>query len=748
MKKTLTIACLVCCASFLNAQIQYGGTPINWNSKSSLDMEIPTMVMPSLDMNTINAEDAVVDQYKETPYRFGFDHDVNYNFFEIASNIERKNGDKVWRMGINCPKATSINFLFGEFYLPEGGELFIWNQDRTEFLGSFTNANNKEFGSLAIGLIHDDNIVIEYVESAETLNQALLSISQISHGYRPVLNKWEEDKGPFGTSGSCNMNVNCPDGADWEAEKRGVALILNGGNAHCTGSLINNTDEDGAPYFLTAAHCDANEANWVFYFNHEYEGCANSGPALTSQSISGGVQQASTAPSDAHLVLLSSDVPADYDPYFNGWDNSGDPVSLGIGIHHPSGDVKKLAFDDDPLTITQYLGMTANDNFDHWRIELWERATTTEGGSSGSPLFDQDHRIIGQLHGGYANCANSIDDYYGAMHTSWSTLDEFLDPSGSGVSTLDGYGPYDITYANDAQAGTITGQPDGGCEPVPFEASFELKNNGTATLTAATITYSFNGAAQPTINWTGSLAQDEGEDIALGTFNTALGANSIEVNVATAVDDNSNNNTNAVDFEGGAADASGAASINIEILTDDYGAETTWELIAPNGTVVLDGGPYGNNELVSDDYTITSANEGCYEFILYDAFGDGICCGFGEGNYEVTDALGTVMLSGGEFAESVAGLVSMQASLSIDENDFSDAINVYPNPTENILNVRFGTIANYNMEVYNVVGELIMMTNSNGQRNVQLNVNDFASGMYFLQISGEGNNGVKTFTVK
>ncbi len=747
MKKLITITYLCLVAIVANAQIQHGGSPINWQSKTTAGMDIPFVKTAPLDMASIIAEDAVVDQYKETPYRFGVDVAVNYNFFEMAEAKTRKNGDKIWRMGIHCPDATSINFVFGEYNLPEGGELFVWNADRTKYIGSFTNGNNKEFGSLAIGLVHDDKVIIEYIEPASVSGQALLSISQISHGYRPVINKWEEEKGPFGNSGSCNMNVNCDDGNDWQEEKRGVALILNGGSAWCTGSLINTTANDGTPYFLTAAHCDATESAWVFYFNHEYAGCDDSGEAPTDQSVSGGTQVASTAPSDAHLVLLSSDVPSDYEPYFNGWDATGGAATLGIGIHHPAGDVKKLAFDDDPLTITEYLGATEGA-FDHWRIEEWERLTTTEGGSSGSPLFDQNHRIIGQLHGGYAACGNSIDDYYGAMHTSFPFLSEYLDPAETGNMTTDGYGPYDITYANDVQAGSITGMIIGGCSPEPFTAMFTLKNNGTNVLTAATITPSFNGTAQSVIEWTGSLAQDESEQINLGTFNTMSGSNNITVTVTTAVDDNANNNESSVSFDGAASEGTGAGTVNISLTTDDYGSETTWELKDGAGVVVLQGGPYDNNLDISESHEIVGGEAGCYEFTIFDSFGDGICCGFGTGSYSVSDMTGTVLFSGGEFAEASSHLFEMTTASGINESEFSRGITVYPNPVEETLNVVFAEQADYTIEVFNLMGELVFTTNNNNSLNLELDVTSYAAGMYILRINGESNIGIKTFTVK
>ena len=141
---------------------------------------------------------------------------------------------------------------------------FIWNQDRTQFLGSFTEANEKDWGFLPIGLLDDDQIVVEYQEPLAVHGQGDVSISQIVHGYRslllhpqsPAAN--EANMGPFGNSGACNINVNCPEGAEWQTPKKSVALITNGGFAVCSGALVNNTSEDGTPYFLTANHCLGN----------------------------------------------------------------------------------------------------------------------------------------------------------------------------------------------------------------------------------------------------------------------------------------------------------------------------------------------------------------------------------------------------------------------------------------------------------------------------------------------------------
>lgn len=494
--------------SMLNAQIAHEGEPFQWKIKTISLEDIPGVVTEKLDMAAIEAEDRVVDQYKETPYRFGIEHEVSIDVLAEGKFTLLKKGDKLWQYAITCPAATSVNLLFSQWHLPVGGQVTIWNADRTEFLGAYTHENNQEWGSLAVGVIHTDKIVVEYYEQAEVAEQARLEIGTIVHGYRAILNKWEVvEKGPYGNSGNCNMNVNCPDGSTWQNEKRGVALILNGGSAWCTGSLINNTAQDGTPYFLTAAHCNATESNWVFYFNHESATCTGTtGP--TNQSISGATQIASGTASDYHLIQLSSPVPSSYNPYYNGWDRSNSPVSTAVGIHHPSGDIKKISFDDDPLTKTNYSSNTVTSAGTHWRIEAWERNTTTEGGSSGSPLFDQNHRIIGQLHGGAAACGNTLSDWYGAFGNSWSGLSAYLDPLGTGAMTLNGLNGGGTTATcsdgiqNQGETGIDCGGPNcapcAGCTDVTInyntiEAGWGIWTDGgtdAARVTDATNSYS------------------------------------------------------------------------------------------------------------------------------------------------------------------------------------------------------------------------------------------------------------------
>ena len=422
-----------------SAQIPQGGAPWKWGEAVDVSA-IPVVTTATLDLDALAAEDAVTDQYKEAPWRFGVEREADIAIDEDGVWFEEK--DRwVWRMAIRCPGATGISLALSEFDVPEGAELYVWNAERTRFLGSFTSANEKEWGALALGLMDAEHIVVEYQEPTAVHGQGQVRIHQIVHGYRSLLLHPENpaanaSMGPFGSSGACNINVNCPEGADWQTQKKSVALITNGGFAVCTGALVNNTAEDGTPYFLTANHCLGTPNTWVYYFNHESSTCSGStGP--TNQSISGGTLLVNSGASDVALIQLSSTPPASYDVEYAGWDATGSTPTSAVGIHHPSGDVKKICFENN----APYTSSTGGAQV--WWIDAWESGVT-EPGSSGSPLFDQNQRIIGQLYGGAAACSGSVNngayDFYGRMDVSWGLgVSGYLDPLNTGTEVLDSY---------------------------------------------------------------------------------------------------------------------------------------------------------------------------------------------------------------------------------------------------------------------------------------------------------------------
>ena len=658
-----------------SAQITYGGSP--WP-----EGERPEAVtMPAIDRATLAAEDAVTDRYKETPWRFGVEHEMALNPVEHGVwTVER--GHRVWRLALAAEGATSLSLRFDTYRVPKGGQMFVYAADGSDVLGALDHRNMKEWGGLAVGVIAADEVVVEYRQPVSEVEMPELSIDQVVQGYRALSGWPHADRGPFGNSGQCNINVNCPEGATWATEKRSVALIVQGGYSVCTGNLLNNTANDGTPYFLTANHCLGNPGNWVYYFNHESATCTgNNGP--TNQSISGGTLLVNSGQSDVALIELSQTPPAGFNVQYVGWDASGVTPSSTVGIHHPSGDIKKICFDEDSPSQQNAGGAAV------WYISEWELGVT-EPGSSGSPLFDQNHRVIGQLYGGSAACAGSVNngqpDWYGRFDVSWGVgLSDYLDPAGTGTEVWDGYPDGAVTFTNDAGV-NITGSPEGvlcGAEQVTIEVT--LTNTGENTLTSCMLEYSINGGATQQQSWAGSLEPFETDVVTLPSFTSQGGTNTVEVTVTTpngVADENALNNTTTVEFT---SYEGPTFNYTLTLVLDEFGSETAWTL-KRLGQTLYEGGPYEdgtNGEVVTVDFCL---EEGCYIFRITDSYEDGMCCDFGDGSWTIKDPNGMVVDTGGEFGASEQIQFCADESLGLSDLE-GQTLQAYPVPTSNDVTV-------------------------------------------------------------
>jgi lysyl endopeptidase len=402
------------------AQESFGGQAIGLRPGIQLEPP-PVVVMPHVDAEALLAEDeARTASGVKGPYRFGFNHAVDLGLNNSGVWHELPNGDRVWRLSIECPQAFSINFEFHDYFIPEGGKVFVYNE--TEQIGAFTMQSSGGQESMGVTQLAGDRITIEYNEPAAVRGQGRLRVGQVTHAYRDILSF---AKG-LGDSGACNNNVICPEGDPWRAQIRSVAIITTGGSGLCTGQMINNCAQDGKPFFLTARHClpsNQNVSNWVYRFNWNSPSCPLNQNGPTNQTVSGSQLRVQSAGSDVALIEFNNPVPANYNAYYTGWDKSGVAPTSSTGIHHPSGDVKKISFDVNAAVSGTFSGAQC------WRILNWEDGTT-EGGSSGSGLWNQNGLLVGQLFGGQANCANNINDYYGKFSVSYSVLETWLGTCG------------------------------------------------------------------------------------------------------------------------------------------------------------------------------------------------------------------------------------------------------------------------------------------------------------------------------
>lgn len=434
---------------FLAAQVSTRELPPSQELQLSSEF-VPTVTMPEVDVESLLIEDESAP--KDEPFRFGYSMPVTLSLTNSGYWQDLPDGARLWRLNLQVPGALTVNLLYSRYFVPEGGKLFIYNADYEMVLGAFTSFNNKEHGEFSTAPVAGDLITVEYYEPAGAAGLSQISISDVIHGYRDFFGLSDRN---YGDSGACNNNVMCPVGEPWTDDIRSSAMIiLSGGTRLCSGALVNNVRQDFSQYFLTANHCLTGSVNsWIILFNYQSPGCNNQNGSVADY-VQGTTLRAANSHSDFALVELNEEIPPEYNVYYSGWSAIDTPPETPVGIHHPSGDIKKITFDYD-YGISS--GWNNNDG-SHWRIANWEDGTT-EGGSSGSPIYNSEHRIVGQLHGGQASCQNNINDYYGKIARSWdygtsasNRLRDWLDPDNTGALVLDGIDPnliYTLGDVND-----------------------------------------------------------------------------------------------------------------------------------------------------------------------------------------------------------------------------------------------------------------------------------------------------------
>lgn len=436
---------------------------------TQVEETLPTYAVAALDMDKITAED--IDRGKNGQFLTNgriVPVNINLNNSGIWSTLP--NGDRIWRIRILANQAKGIAPYFDNFYLPEGAFLHIYNDDKSMVLGAFTSINNQDSKMFATWPVTGDAIILEYYEPNSVYGSGVINLNEISYIYR-FEEKIEdrEENVPVLRNGSqsCEVDVACSESTGWSDQIRGVARIfVRVGNftGWCTGSLVNNTFNDCRPYFLTALHCGydnglastANFNQWVFRFNYQKSGCGT-GSKPAGNQVTGCAWRAHSNDaggdngSDFLLVEFNTTtINVAYNVYFNGWDRVNSTSNSGVGIHHPSGDVKKISTYSSNLVNATWGGPSGT----HWRVSWVATANghgVTEGGSSGSPIFRGSNKLLmGTLTGGSSFCTSPTSpDYYGKFSYHWESnpgagtnnaykLRPWLDPAGTNPNTLNG----------------------------------------------------------------------------------------------------------------------------------------------------------------------------------------------------------------------------------------------------------------------------------------------------------------------
>ena len=253
MKRATTKLVLTACALMAGAeaicQISTKEAPVSL-SYPKIEWDDNMVSLPPLDMSLIAMEDSL-DEINNVPPRFGYRHEVNLTLENSGKWTVLPTGDRLWRLKIHCPQATSINLLYDQWWLPDGAKYFVYDNACKNTLGAFTSKNNKgereEGRGFSTGLVFSDTVVLEYYEPQGVSADGIISISHVVHGYIG-LTPGSFPLG-FSASGHCQVDVNCEEGIPWYREKDAVAMILVHGNRNCSGALINSTENANEPLF-------------------------------------------------------------------------------------------------------------------------------------------------------------------------------------------------------------------------------------------------------------------------------------------------------------------------------------------------------------------------------------------------------------------------------------------------------------------------------------------------------------------
>jgi len=519
-----------------------------------------------------------------------------------------ENGMLIWRLRLSSEGAKASALYFDKFDIPLGAAVYVYTSDKKIVDGPYYRSDNPEGTEYMIGNILGDDITIEYVAPLTKSIDGKISsdssipninIGEFGYVYRGEGGFEVGQRGPFGSSESCEVNINCSVGANWRIQQRGVARIyvVEGWSAgYCTGTLINNTSNDGTPYFLTADHCgpDATTSNfnqWKFRFNYEASGCTNpsSESSINYSDFTGCTKVAegsNNGGSDFYLLRLknfTTQNAINIGAIYNGWDRSATaPTGGGAGIHHPAGDIKKISFFTSTPTTATYNGgssMTGASNA-HWKIN-WvnsgEKTGVTEGGSSGSPIFNSSGRVFGTLSGGASTCSASSSsryDLYGKMSFHWENsangttdaykLKPWLDPNNTGATTCDYYDP-----ANSTPTNTLTVSPTS----LSYTANGESK---TVTVTSNTSWTATSSASWLTISPTSG--SNNGTFTAVASANTSTSQRSATITVSA-------NGVSSRTISVTQAGTSGTTSV----FTYDFESCTAWAVDAFSPCSTYDG---------------------------------------------------------------------------------------------------------------------------------------------------------------
>jgi len=358
-------------------------------------------------------------------------------------------GSRVSTVELRSTAATAVRLSMVPGSLPKGVTVAVYGTLMPELVyGPYTSLDLLRMAGAAgepawLPVVEGDTVRLELrAARGADLTGAVLELPALSHLLVSLRRSIDKSLDEIGASGDCNMDIACiPEVLD---QGKSVAKYYvtgsGGGTGMCTGTLLNSNSnaQEPPPYFITANHClnEPSEARSMhFYWNFERTTCGGPAPTTVRETTGGARLLYTGTRNDVTMVRLNAPPPSG--ALLSAW--TTETVTAGdmlYGLHHPSGDLKKFSR-GIVQGLTNYQSDASSPTGTHIRV-IWN-AGTTEGGSSGSGLFNSNDELVGTLHGGYASCAaTGRPDWYGRFDQAYPSLQPWLAPEGGEPPPDDG----------------------------------------------------------------------------------------------------------------------------------------------------------------------------------------------------------------------------------------------------------------------------------------------------------------------
>lgn len=293
----------------------------------------------------------------------------------------------------------------------------------------------------------------------------------------------------------------------------------------------------------------------------------------------------------------------------------------------------------------------------------------------------------------------------------------------SGNGTFPAY--INLEFDNDVSIESVEDIP-AVCSGV-ITPEFTIKNYGNDVITSLDIEYTLNSGTTETFTWTGNLAGLQQTKITLPEINFTEAENTLEISLPS--DDNNQNNTASVDFVEATTTTS---TLTLEIRTDNWGYETTWNIKNSAGSIVANGSGYGNNQTYNIELELPAD---CYTFTINDAYGDG----GGRATLKDMNGQNVWVILGNGYSDST--FINFATDGTMNVNDLTtQALNIYPNPSNGIFNVSLEKEST--IEIFDTTGKLIHKVRGNSGIN-SINLTG-KKGIYIVKVTDESSRKATT----